>query len=208
MSHLRLVLCLLALVPLTSLLPGCASMSRDECLTADWRTIGYEDGLAGRSADRIAEHRKACAKSGVTPDLRAWQDGREQGLREFCQPQNGYRIGERGGEYDGSCPADLAPAFEAAWHDGFELHERRARVNQAASDVRNMQAQLQRAEEDMVTASALIIDHDADTTAKARALLDVQRLAERQGVLKAQIRQRQEDQVHFQRDLDEYLARQ
>ena len=197
---------LLALLPLLAFLPGCASMSKDECLTVDWQTVGFEDGAAGRPADHIAQHRKACAKHGVTPDLRAYQAGREQGLREYCQPQNGYRIGERGGEYAGSCPADLAPAFEAAWHDGFELHQRQARVNQATNDVAHLRAELQRAEDDMIAASALILSHDADKPAKAQALVDVQRLAELQGSLKSQIRQREQDRAHFQRDLDEYLA--
>ncbi|MET0809299.1 MAG: DUF2799 domain-containing protein [Pseudoxanthomonas sp.] len=78
-------------------LSGCATMNKDECLTVDWRTVGYEDGVAGRSGDRIAQHRKACAKHGVAPDLDAYQSGRDQGLREYCQPDNGYQLGARGG---------------------------------------------------------------------------------------------------------------
>jgi hypothetical protein len=197
---------ILALVPWLLLLSGCASMNRDECLTVDWQTVGYEDGAAGRSGDRIAQHRKSCAKHGVTPDLRAYQAGREQGLREYCQPQNGYRLGERGGDNLGFCPADLAGDFEAAWRDGRELHDLRARVNQAENDLRSLHADLQRADEDMVAASAFVIDSDADKAAKAQALLDVKRLAERRTMLKSQIRQREEDHLHFKRDLDDYLA--
>lgn len=38
------------------LLGGCASntLSKDECRSVDWRTIGYEDGVAGRDALRSA----------------------------------------------------------------------------------------------------------------------------------------------------------
>ena len=64
-------------------LAGCSSMSKNECLTVDWRTVGYEDGVAGYSGDRIGQHRKACAKYGVTTDLELYQQGRERGLREF-----------------------------------------------------------------------------------------------------------------------------
>src|SRR5262245_45861049 len=92
-------------------LSGCASMSKNECLTVDWRTVGFEDGAAGYPADRIGQHCKACAKHGVTPDLAAYQSGREQGLREYCRPQNGFRVGSRGSGYDGSCPADMDEAF-------------------------------------------------------------------------------------------------
>jgi Protein of unknown function (DUF2799) len=197
---------ILALLPLLILLPGCASMNKSECMTVDWQTVGYEDGAAGRSGDRIAQHRKACAKHGVTPDLKAYQAGREQGLREYCQPQNGYRLGERGGEYGGICPADLARHFEDAYRDGFELYGLRARVSEAANDVANMRAEFKRSQDEMIAASAVVIDGTVDKAVKAQALLDVKRLAERQGALKAQIAQRERDHMNFQRDLDAYLA--
>ena len=97
---------------------GCATMSKSECNTADWRTIGYEDGSAGYSAERMAQHRKACADHGVRLALDDYQDGRQQGLREYCQPQNAYRVGAYGGNYRGVCPADLEPAFMAAYESG------------------------------------------------------------------------------------------
>jgi hypothetical protein len=41
-------------------LSACATgMGKDECVAADWRTIGYEDGLHGYPADRIGAHRVA-----------------------------------------------------------------------------------------------------------------------------------------------------
>ena len=61
---------------------GCASMSKNECVMVDWRTIGYEDGVAGRAGDQIGRYRKACADHGVAPDLGAYQAGRAEGLRE------------------------------------------------------------------------------------------------------------------------------
>src|SRR5262245_15946206 len=97
------------------LMGGCASMSKDECMTVDWRTVGYEDGARGYSGGRIAEHRKACAKHGVTPDLTAYQAGRDDGLHEYCVPQNGFRMGANGNNYGGVCPRDVEPAFLGAF---------------------------------------------------------------------------------------------
>ena len=71
-------------------------MSEQECAATDWRTVGYEDGVAGRSGDNIGQHRKACAKHGVSPDLTLYQAGRNDGLREYCQPANGFRAGADG----------------------------------------------------------------------------------------------------------------
>ena len=117
----------------TLLLAACSTttLDKDECLAVDWRTIGYEDGVAGRSGERIGLHRKACAEHGVTPDLEAYRAGRAEGMREFCQPHNGYRAGVNGVTYYDSCPDDLAPAFVAAYDSGRALYVREQRVRDA-----------------------------------------------------------------------------
>jgi hypothetical protein len=187
-------------------LSGCATMDKSECTTVDWRTVGYEDGVAGRSGDRIAQHRKACAKHGVTPDLDAYQTGREQGLREFCQPENGYQLGTRGASYYGSCAVDLRNDFETAYHAGLELHSKRARVANATNALEATHNELLQIEHDLVGITALILDRKTENVVRAQALLDAKNLAERQGKLKAQIPQLEADRQAYQRDLDNYVA--
>lgn len=102
-------------------LSACATMDRDECLTVDWRTVGFEDGVAGHSGDRIGQHRKACAEYGVTPDLTAYQAGRDEGLHEYCVPANGFRLGSQGGSYGGVCPTDVEVGFIDAYQSGRQL---------------------------------------------------------------------------------------
>jgi hypothetical protein len=185
---------------------GCAAMDKSECLTVDWRTVGYEDGVSGHSGDRIAQHRKACAKHGVAPDLNAYQSGRELGLREFCQPENGYRLGTSGMAYNGSCPADLKEDFAAAYEAGFELYSMRARVANAEDELEASRQEIAQSERDLVAASALILDRATDNVARAQALLDAKTLAERQGQLKARIRQLEKDRLAYQKELDNYVA--
>ena len=187
-------------------LPGCATMNKGECLNVDWRTIGYEDGVAGHSGDRIAQHRKACAKYGVVPELDAYQSGREQGLREYCQPDNGYQLGSSGSTYNVSCPVDLKQNFESAYHSGYELYTLRARVANATNEIESSRQEIAQSEKDLVAISAAILDPTTDNTAKAQALLDAKNLAQRQGQLKARIRQLEKDRNSYQRDLDNYLA--
>ena len=71
------------------LLSGCAGLSKDECLTADWQIIGFEDGSAGQSAARIGDHRRACAKHGVTPDKTAYDAGYHEGIMNYCSFNRG-----------------------------------------------------------------------------------------------------------------------
>ena len=97
---------------LAILLSGCASgLSKEECHLADWRTIGYEDGVRGLAQSRISGHRKACAEHGVAMNLDAYRGGWDEGVRRYCQPANGFRQGRAGSRYNGVCPADLEPAF-------------------------------------------------------------------------------------------------
>jgi len=187
-------------------LSGCATMDREECLTVDWRTVGYEDGVAGYSGDRIGEHRKACAKHGVTPDLTAYQAGRQEGLREFCTPSNGFRLGSQGGSYSGMCPSDLDPAFSDAFHDGHQLYVLESRLSNVNYEINAKRGSLHNAESDIVSRSALAISSTATGEERAQAVVDVKNLGERVGRLKNEIRQLEDERVHCERDLEDYRA--
>jgi len=203
--NLRSTLCAGALV-VSLALGGCASMSKDECLTADWRTIGFEDGAAGYSGDRIGQHRKACAKQGVSPDLEAYRAGREEGLREYCRPQTGYRLGAQGGTYEGFCPADLDDAFESAYQSGRQLYSLESRLNGANYQLESRRRALDGVEQDIVTRSAVAISKDSTVEERAQAVIDVKQLSERSGRLKAEIRQLEIERVQCERDLEDYHA--
>ena len=81
-------------------LGGCASMSRNECLAANWEDVGIRDGANGRPEEYLIQHSKACAKVNVSPDRGAWLHGRERGLDRFCVPYRAYQLGEYGGGFD------------------------------------------------------------------------------------------------------------
>jgi hypothetical protein len=187
-------------------LGGCASMSEDECRTVDWRTIGYEDGVAGFSGNRIAQHRKACAKHGVSPDLALYQAGRNDGLREYCQPTNGFRVGSHGGGYAGVCPADLDPAFAAAYESGRQLYTLEARVADAAHELDSKRRERDWIESEIVRTSALIVRSDSTTEVRAQALVDTKQLAERLGRVKEEILGLEKDKVRYEGELENYRA--
>lgn len=95
------------------LVGGCASLSKNECINADWRLIGYEDGVSAQPADRIGNHRKACAKHDVVPDKNAYDFGYEEGIYDYCSESRGYADGNRGNRVNGFCPTD------AEYHVGY-----------------------------------------------------------------------------------------
>ncbi|MEM9690674.1 MAG: DUF2799 domain-containing protein, partial [Pseudomonadota bacterium] len=117
------------------LVSGCASMSADECMMSDWRAVGYEDGARGYTTAQFGSRRKACAKHGVTADFEAYQEGRREGLVEYCQPARGFQVGANGGQYAGVCDAALEGGFVEAYRIGSELYTLRSAVNSASSAV-------------------------------------------------------------------------
>ncbi len=110
-------------VALAASITGCASgLSKEECQLADWRTIGYEDGVRGLPQSRIAAHRKDCAEHSVALDLDAYRGGWEQGVQSYCQPGNAYRLGRSGSKYSGVCPTALETVFLQAYAHGRQIH--------------------------------------------------------------------------------------
>jgi hypothetical protein len=120
----KIIFCLSVL-----LLINCASLNKQECLNADWQSIGFEDGSRGYSSTRIGNHRKACAKFNVKPDFDLYQQGYSQGARQFCQPRNGYNLGLRGASYGVICPDDLQDRFVMAYREGKEIYRVKSTLN-------------------------------------------------------------------------------
>jgi len=186
---------------------GCATMSEDECRLADWRTIGYEDGAAGAPASAIGSRREACAEHGVVPDLAAYRAGREEGLREFCQPRNAYNLGARGAQYAGVCPADLEPAFAEAYDRGRELHGYTSRVARADSAVATKKREIAALEDQLGDSEALLISEDATKEERAQALLDIKSYAEKKGRLESELVQLERERALAAQDLEDYRQR-
>ena len=117
-------------------------MDKDECRTADWRAVGLEDGVKGRTLDHLGEHRKACAKHGITPDTDRYIAGRTEGLGSYCTPDNGYRVGRAGESYRGVCPELSTPAFVAAYNRGRELYTLHSRLTGVEREIASIKASL------------------------------------------------------------------
>jgi ribosome modulation factor len=187
------------------LIAGCSTtMNKDECRNVDWRTVGYEDGVAGRSGEQIGLHRKACAEYGVTPDLDAYRAGRAEGLREYCQPHNGYRAGATGVTYYDVCPADLAPAFTAAYDSGREIYVRERRVADTDAQIEARRAELARLEDALARNAFDFISQTATPEQRTQAVLDTKQVAERIGRLKSEIAALEQDRARYVDDLETY----
>jgi len=159
-------------------LAGCGGMSANECELADWRAVGYEDGANGQSTDRFGSYRKRCAKHEVSPDFQAYKSGRNEGLREYCQPANGYREGTRGVRYVGVCPADLEPAFMASYQDGRELYQLESAVRTTSAQIKRRKTRMDEIEGELTGVMADALSNDTSGEERAALLVKTKQLAE------------------------------
>ncbi len=171
---------------------------------SDWRAVGYEDGSRGYTTERFGNHRKACAKHGITADFTAYQAGRTEGLVEFCQPGRGFNLGANGGHYSGVCAADLEPEFLDAYRAGHKLYTLRSYVNSANSKIYAKEGELTYVRDQINAKEAQLISDETTTEQRILLLADLKELSERTGELEAEIDILIADRARFEQDLQYY----
>lgn len=108
---------------------SCSTLSKDECKTANWQTIGYEDGSRGYKASRIGQHRSACAEYGIQPDLTTYNKGREEGLHHYCTANTAYNKGLSGYLYNGVCAGYNEREFLDAFNYGQTIYKSKRKLS-------------------------------------------------------------------------------
>lgn len=187
-------------------LQGCASMSKSECLVGDWYAIGYEDGVRGARADAVSRHRKACAKHGIAIDMKAYQQGRHDGLSLFCQPSKGFNLGARGGGYSGVCPRELEPEFLNAYNAGRKLYELESSVNYTNRQIYAKQKELKNLKHVMIDTAAALVSDQTTPEERIHLLAESHDLAKKHSELEAEIEALEHDRVVQENELARYRA--
>lgn len=101
------------------LLISCSSMDRKTCLTTNWYDKGLEDARE-RGEDEFEKYKRACAEESV-PIIsysQAYKKGFLEGLRSWCNFQNGFNQGLAGHKGTVKCE-DINPAFSRGYEEGF-----------------------------------------------------------------------------------------
>jgi len=121
-----------------TLISSCASLNESECKNGNWRQIGEVDGKKGATLASLSFHQKACAKYDISVNAGQYKDGRKKGLKLYCHPKNGLKIGLRGLSYLGVCSST---SFKKNYEFGkniFVLQEKIARVENEILRLENL----------------------------------------------------------------------
>ena len=199
-----------AVLILVLLASGCATLNKDECKVADWRLIGYQDGVAGKSAATIGTYRKDCAEYAVVPDLDAYQVGRAEGLQEYCKADNGYRLGHAGKGYATVCPAGLEPEFRAAYNEGREIYIARSIVKRTRGRMQQLQHDLSDLENEKQYKLADLVSEGLSANQRVMILYDLSELEKDKDSIEdemAVLRYELDQQLDYLNSLNQHASR-
>ncbi|MEZ5541798.1 MAG: DUF2799 domain-containing protein [Pseudomonadota bacterium] len=178
-------------------LQGCATLDRDECRVADWRLIGYQDGVQGKPAGIIGTYREDCAKHGVVPDLDDWQAGRAQGLREYCTASTAFRLGRAGSAYPAVCPeaerADLQPAYD----EGRAIYLARSQVKDTRAQIERRGHQIDHLQDDKRHKLTELVQDGVTKERRVLLLYEIHEIDEQIGSLSVELDDLEHD-LHVQ----------
>ena len=106
---------------MTLALSGCATMSPEECLQANWEEVGYNDAVEGYPVSRSAEHREACADTGVSVDFELYRNGHALGLPYYCTRETGFETADHGGDFATQCRRETFPDYLVGYSEGLDV---------------------------------------------------------------------------------------
>lgn len=156
----------------TLALTGCATLSKEECLSGNWEEIGFRDGTNGKTSAFLQSHAKACEKTGVRPVQSLWEQGRQRGLPAYCVPSKAYSEGRSGRSLSAVCPAAELPALQAANNKGLEYREYTSEISEIQYRVNEIGRMLI-AEQDAGKRAALV--HENRSLSNRISLLELRR---------------------------------
>jgi Protein of unknown function (DUF2799) len=129
---------------------GCATLSKDQCLQADWHEIGYRDGIMGSPRALFQKHYDACLEHGVHADRDAYFTSRQDGLAVYCTYDSGFNRGRSGSLYRHVCPPDLEPEFMAGYARGYEIHEYESKIASLEQHLKSIERKIQDKEKKLI----------------------------------------------------------
>ncbi len=99
-------------VLLGAFIQGCSGVSKNQCMESNWKNKGIEDGKKGLAAEQILETQKVCSKKGMDFPITEYKEGWEQGIADYCAPQNGFNMASKGKDMKvENCPIQFRPAL-------------------------------------------------------------------------------------------------
>jgi hypothetical protein len=110
------------------LMSACATMSPEQCQSADWGVVGMRDGQNGAATTLLDNRLADCAKVGVKINVDQYLRARDVGLQTYCRIETAAQRGLDGAGYAGVCPPGIDGEFRRRHAIGREFRDAREQV--------------------------------------------------------------------------------
>jgi len=156
-----------------SQLGACAVMSKQECVNADWRQVGYQVGVDGNTdiSQAYSARERACSKHGVEANWQHFEQGHADGVVQYCQLDNAVELGVRGASRsidNQVCSERDYPGFREAFNVGYKLYALRKLVQESDSTIANLNSKTYRHQQDIRRINHDLESEDLDKSARKR----------------------------------------
>ncbi|MGE0763632.1 MAG: DUF2799 domain-containing protein [Bdellovibrionales bacterium] len=116
-------LAVLLLGTLMMALSACQSTTKlAGCESTDWYELGRRAGTTGLPSQNSLEKRR-CGRHFDPPSEAIYVNGYNNGLSEYCTPDNGYALGKAGSSLNKVCPRPIDQDFVAGYNRGKKVRE-------------------------------------------------------------------------------------
>ncbi|NTS76675.1 DUF2799 domain-containing protein [Catenovulum sp. SM1970] len=115
----------LALISSAALLAGCQSngVSTSEktvfkCMSGNYNNLGYEVGTSGLSVREFNRYTAECGEQLPAHAKKDYIAGFRKGIAEYCNYDNGLKLGQEGIADSSVCPLELREGFQLGLNQG------------------------------------------------------------------------------------------
>ena len=129
---------LIGLAVISVFISGCATLNEAECISANWYDLGSENALSGKKSSFVAEHTSACKKYQITPDFDLYREGWQQGIKQFCSAQSGWRYGIAGNYYRNTCDTQAQAECLKGYNPARKIVQKKREISDLKSDARRL----------------------------------------------------------------------
>ncbi len=165
---------MMLLVIVTTLL-SCSTMTKNECLNANWYEIGFSDGSSGYTTDFFNERSEDCAKYGVMANSQVYMQARKEGLKNYCTQANGYEQGYNGRTYRGVCQGNSAQQFLSGYREGNRIYKQRVEVGSIEDNIRAAERDIAKYYDEQYQLEKQIID-ESNQVKRAHLVLEMKQV--------------------------------
>ncbi|RTR27207.1 DUF2799 domain-containing protein [Shewanella atlantica] len=120
-------------------LTQCTSLNLEQCKHSDWYSLGMTDGNSGSASSTLNGYIEDCSEFGLRVNSEQWIAGYRAGLENYCQPENGYKLGLQGSYYNGVCSNN---EFLKRYNEGHRQFEIKNKISKIQSRLKDIEREL------------------------------------------------------------------